>query len=69
MNKAALSLTDSPGLRYSALPYMLQPVNSEACFSRTNGVFPICDMIEFVSYYSIYEKTFTFNFNIFFNKF
>ena len=41
INKAALSFTDSPGLKYSALPYILQSVNSEACFNLTNGVFPI----------------------------
>ena len=46
INNAALSLTDSPGLKYSAFPYIWQPVNSEACFSLTNGVFPIWDITE-----------------------
>ena len=38
---AALSFTEPPGFKYSALPYMLHPVISEAALSLTNGVFPI----------------------------
>jgi hypothetical protein len=39
--KAALSLTDPPGFKYSALPYMLHPVISDAAFHFIRGVFPM----------------------------
>ena len=35
---AALSFTDPPGLRYSALTAMVQPVASLSFFSRMRGV-------------------------------
>ena len=39
--KAARSLTDPPGFKYSALPKILQPVISEAALSFISGVLPI----------------------------
>src|SRR5436190_1270613 len=41
MNLAVRSFTDPPGLAYSALPRMVQPVSSEARRSLINGVLPI----------------------------
>ena len=38
---AALSFTDPPGFKYSALPKILQPVISEAALSFISGVLPI----------------------------
>ena len=38
---AALSLTEPPGFKYSAFPYILQPVILEAALSLINGVFPM----------------------------
>src|ERR1700744_2896922 len=37
----ARSLTDWPGFMNSALPRMVQPVASEACFSLISGVLPM----------------------------
>jgi hypothetical protein len=40
MKSAARSFTEPPGLRYSALPRISQPVSSEALRSRISGVLP-----------------------------
>ena len=40
----ARSLTDWPGFMNSALPRMVQPVSSDACFSLMRGVLPIASM-------------------------
>ena len=46
--RAVLSLTDPPGFKNSALPYISQPVISDGYFNLIRGVFPIKSII----YYS-----------------
>ena len=40
---AALSFTDCPGFKNSALPKIIQPVSSLACLNFIKGVFPIAE--------------------------
>ena len=44
IQSAALSFTDWPGFRNSALPRMVQPVSSDARLRCTSGVLPIRSM-------------------------
>src|SRR5438309_1740642 len=49
----ARSLTDWPGFMNSALPRMVQPVASDACFSLISGVLPIASTTSLLNIMSI----------------
>ena len=56
IHNAALSFTDCPGFKNSALPNILHPVSSETCLNFIRGVFPIADIILLFNFQMHFES-------------